>query len=153
MDVKPALKIFLWVIVVICLVDTVAEVATGVGREPFMVTFLTGLSLPQTLLCLAMLAIFPPVSEELLFRHFLIRLFPLAHRNWRIVAVIFTAALFVASHTQYQHWTTFVTLAVIGVALAIARLKTGGVVVPIVMHCSAEVAGMVTDWMSAQWTS
>nr|WP_276616295.1 CPBP family intramembrane glutamic endopeptidase [Pseudomonas syringae] len=100
----------------------------------------------QKALCLLMLVLFPPVSEELLYRHFVIGVFPLHHRTWQWVAVLFTGGLFVVAHSQYDHWPTILLIAVLGVMFAIARVRTGGILVPVAMHCAAEVIGMSTDW-------
>lgn len=149
-DVKRALKIYIPVILVIYLVCTGMDWGLGFGREDFMVKFFEGLSDAQKILCVLMLVVFPPISEELLFRHFLMRLFPLDRREWQWIAVLFTSALFMFVHLQYEHWPTLLLIGSLGLAMAIARIQTGGILVPVIMHGCAEVIGLSADWVMGQ---
>jgi membrane protease YdiL (CAAX protease family) len=42
-------------------------------------------------------------------------------------------------------------MALLGVLLALARIQTGGLLVPILMHSSAVVIGLSLNWVVAQW--
>lgn len=116
-----------------------------------MEKLLSELSTAQIVLFLSMLLVFPPLSEELLYRHFLIRLFPSRGRSWQCVAVIITAALFVLLHGQYKNWTSFLLLGCLGVIFDVARIASGGLLAPVLLHSFAEVAGMTSDWVLANF--
>lgn len=130
-------------------VTTILEVALGFGREPFMEKLLSELSTTQIILFLAMLLVFPPLSEELLYRQFLIRLFPSRSGAWQWAAVIATAALFALLHGQYKNWTSFLLLGCLGVIFGVARIASGGLLAPVLLHSFAEVAGMTSDLILA----
>jgi len=56
---------------------------------------------------LASLLILPAIAEELMIRHYLLRLFPYQRSViWKWIAVVATSLLFAIIHTQYDSWTT-----------------------------------------------
>lgn len=150
-DLAPTFKIGLALMVTAYLVCTALDVGLGYGREPFMVQFLAGMTAVEKVLCLIMLVTLPPLNEELLYRHFLIRMFPLNKRFGRWVGVLITSLLFMMVHGQYNHWPTVLLIGTLGIILAIARVRTGGLLIPVLLHSSAEVIGMSTDWAIGQW--
>lgn len=70
---------------------------------------------------------------------------------WHWVAVIVTAGIFAWAHSQYDHWPTTALIGALGIILALARIRTGGILVPMVLHGSAEIIGLTTDWLLGQW--
>ncbi|WP_446432447.1 CPBP family intramembrane glutamic endopeptidase [Pseudomonas sp. 1152_12] len=125
--------------------------ALGLPREAFMAELYSGLTQWQTLIKLASLIILPPIAEELMMRHYLLRLFPYERSvAWKWTAVIVSSALFASLHTQYGSWNTLVLIFVLGCLFAWARIASGGLLVPIVLHMLAEVVGSSLDWT---WTS
>lgn len=149
-DIGRACKIYLPIVIVIYVVCTSLDVGLGYGRETFMVSFLGGLSALEKLLCLVMLLALPPLSEELLYRHFLMRLFPLNSRFWQWVAILSTSVLFMLMHSQYTHWPSFALIGALAVLFAFARVRTGGILVPVILHSFAEVCGMLSDTVLSQ---
>lgn len=124
--------------------------ALGEPREAFMAELYSGLTQWQTLVKLASLIIFPPIAEELMVRHYLLRLFPYERSvAWKWTAVIVTSALFASVHTQYGSWDTLALIFVMGCLFAWARIASGGLLVPILLHMLAEVVGSGFDWT---WT-
>lgn len=124
--------------------------ALGLPREAFMADMYSGLTQWQTLIKLASLIILPPIAEELMMRHYLLRLFPYERSvAWKWTAVIVTSALFASLHTQYGSWTTLVLIFVVGCLFAWVRIASGGLWVPILLHMMAEVLGSSLDWT---WT-
>jgi len=101
--------------------------------ESFMLTFFDGLDRSQIVLLCISLVIFPPLAEELLFRHFLMRLLP-----WERSTVLFAAI-----HTQYEQAITMMALAAVGFVLAVARIASGGLLVPVLIHACAEVLALL----------
>lgn len=144
-----ALRFGVPLIVVAYVVTTFLDVTLGFGREPFMENLLSKFSTAQIILFLSMLVVLPPLGEELLYRHFLIRLFPITSRSWQWVAVIATAALFMLTHGQYKNWPSFLLLGCLGAFFGAARIATGGLVAPVLLHSFAEVAGMTSDLILA----
>jgi membrane protease YdiL (CAAX protease family) len=80
-----------------------------------------------------------PFFEEFLFRGFLLE--GLRHSFSKLtnsavgttLAVLITSGIWAVIHMQYG-WIEIVSIFVIGIAFAIARLKTGSLYVPIIMH-------------------
>ncbi|MBM5458655.1 CPBP family intramembrane metalloprotease [Pseudomonas sp. P66] len=150
-DVVRSLAVFVPLVLLAYLVCVGLEVGLGFPREDYMVNLFSGMSLPEQMLCIVMIIVFPPISEELFFRHFLLRVFPLNHRVWKWVAVAVTAGLFMMIHSQYSNWPTLVLMGALGVLFALARIRTGGLAVPILMHSSAAVFGLSLNWIVGQW--
>lgn len=144
-------KIYLPMVIAIYVVGTSLDVGLGYGRETFMVSFLGGLSAWEKVLCLVLLLALPPISEELLYRHFLMRLFPLHRRFWQWVAILSTSALFMLMHSQYTHWPTFALIGALAILFAYTRVRTGGIFVPVLLHSFAEVCGMLSDTILSQF--
>ncbi|MBI6882370.1 CPBP family intramembrane glutamic endopeptidase [Pseudomonas putida] len=84
---------------------------------------------------IASTALFAPVFEEIIFRQLIIQAYP-AHlgRVWVWVAGVSSVVLFTLGHVQYFKVSTFVFIACYAIMLTVARLHTGGVLTPIVMH-------------------
>jgi len=119
-----------------------------IPRESFMVHFYDGLGPAQiALLCLT-LVLFPPVTEELLFRHYVMRVFPLdSGRFWQCTAIVVSTLVFAALHNQYDNLITLVTLVAVGLILAIARIASGGLLVPVLLHAAAEVVAISINYL------
>ncbi|MDD1015216.1 CPBP family intramembrane glutamic endopeptidase [Pseudomonas rubra] len=119
-----------------------------IPRENFMVHFFDGLAPGQIVLLCATLILFPPVAEELVFRHYLMRLVPLDRgAAWQWAAIIVSTMLFTASHIQYQNSVTGVTLLAVGLVFGISRVLSGGLIVPVLLHASAEVIGLIFNYI------
>ncbi|MGG5288914.1 CPBP family intramembrane glutamic endopeptidase [Pseudomonas shirazensis] len=119
-----------------------------IPRESFMVHFYDGLSPARiALLCLT-LVLFPPVAEELLFRHYVMRVFPLDRgRFWQWTAIVVSTLVFAALHNQYDNLITLITLVAVGLILAIARVASGGLLVPVLLHAAAEVVAISINYL------
>nr|WP_160250619.1 type II CAAX endopeptidase family protein [Mixta theicola] len=75
-----------------------------------------------------------PVFEEILFRGFLLQVFLLWAPRSRFAAILLTSLLFAAMHTQYIHWQTIVVLTLFSILLCYARLRAGGLLLPVALH-------------------
>lgn len=118
----------------------------GQPPEPFMLQFMAMLdagSLVDRLLLVGMVIILAPLGEELAFRHFLLNLFPFRKPLWAGVAIVVTALAFASIHLQYTFKSTVVLLFVLALMLAYARVKTGGLLVPMAMHACASLLALV----------
>lgn len=114
--------------------------------EPFMLQFMGLLgagSLADRVLLVGMVIVLAPLGEELAFRHFLLNLFPFKKPLWRLAAIVVTALAFASIHLQYTFKSTVVLLFVLALMLAYARVKTGGLLVPMAMHACASTLALV----------
>lgn len=120
----------------------------NVPRESFMVHFFDDLAPGQIALLCATLILFPPVAEELLFRHYLMRLFPLDRGpGWQWAAIVVSTLLFTASHIQYDNYVTGFTLLTASLVFGISRVLSGGLIVPVLLHASTEVIALILNYI------
>lgn len=84
-------------------------------------------------LMLAMLLVGAPLVEEFVFRGFMFRGIA-ASRVGGAGAVVLTTLLWAAIHGLQYDWFALVYLALFGTILGMARLKTGSVVTPLILH-------------------
>lgn len=113
--------------------------------EPFMLQFMTLLgagSLADRVLLTSMVIVLAPFGEELAFRHFLLNLFPFRKPLWAAVAMVVSALAFAAIHLQYTFKSTVVLLFILALMLAYARIRTGGLLVPMAMHACASTLAL-----------
>ncbi|WP_041475971.1 CPBP family intramembrane glutamic endopeptidase [Pseudomonas ogarae] len=124
----------------------VAIYVLGLPREVFMAELLDGLNRWQATIKIASLIVLPPIAEELFFRHYMLRLFPYENsRAWTWIAVIVTSAVFASMHIQYGNWMTVVLIFACGGVFAVARVVSGGLLVPVLLHALAEMVALTTD--------
>lgn len=150
-NIVSSLKIFLPIVLCLYIACNGLNLALGIPRESFMIHLFDGLSVWQSVFMVLGVMVFPPVTEELIYRHFLFRMFPVHKVAGAWAAVLFTATAFSWNHSQYTHWTTTLLLAALGITLTIARLKTGGILVPVLMHSFAAGVAIVLSWMIGYW--
>lgn len=124
----------------------VAVLVLGLPREVFMAELLDRLNNWQATIKIASLIVLPPIAEELFFRHYMLRLFPYENsRAWTWVAIIVTSAIFAGMHIQYGNWLTVVLIFACGGVFAVARVASGGLLVPVLLHSLAEIVALTTD--------
>lgn len=115
-------------------------------REVFMAELLEGLNGWQATIKIASLIVLPPIAEELFFRHYMLRLFPYENsRAWTWIAIIVTSAVFASMHIQYGNWMTVALIFACGGVFAVARVVSGGLLVPVLLHSLAEIVALSTD--------
>lgn len=116
----------------------------GNHQEQFMETLFRFQTTPaQMVTTLAALVLLVPIAEELMFRHFILSIFPFQINVWWATgAVIFSAAVFTVMHVQYDYWTTYATLAVFALIVGVARVLSGGVALPMFLHSFAVVISL-----------
>ncbi|MDD1494046.1 CPBP family intramembrane metalloprotease [Burkholderia stagnalis] len=114
-------------------------------REVIMAGLFQSKTFFQIAVMIGSLLVFPPIVEELAFRHFLLSALPF-RANWGIatLAVCATALYFAHVH-DYQYWTTSLTMFLVGVVFAIARIRSNGMVLSIVLHAYAIALGLAMD--------
>lgn len=101
--------------------------------EPWLETLnqLSGIHLVLTVVSICLLA---PVSEEVIFRGFLLNAGLGFGKRGEQIAILATSLIFMLVHTQYQQPATFVILFLFSVILCYARLYTRSLLVPIILH-------------------
>lgn len=128
----------------------VAEL-TGLGREMGMVLLGFGKTEFQFKIFIVTALILPPIVEEIAFRHFILSTLPFnRHRLVAVAAVIGSAIFFMYAHFgAYNFWPTHALMFTLGVIFAVARLVTGGLLLPIMLHCFAVATGLSLNYVWA----
>lgn len=83
----------------------------------------------------ASIAVFAPITEEIIFRHLITEAFAVnTGRHWVWIGSALSVVLFTIGHTQYLKLSSFIFVGAYAIILTLARLHTGGIFVPILMH-------------------
>ena len=108
-----------------------------------------GLDGLQASVLIATLLALAPLTEEMLFRYFFVELMPYKRSKlWATGTVAATSLAFAALHSfQYQNWSTLTLMLVVGATLAIARITSRGLGLPILLHSYAVVLGLGWAWL------
>ena len=113
--------------------------------EAFMSSLYDGKSLFQSIVMVVCVLIWAPIIEELAFRHFLIARIDDQTRGWRVgLLVTFSALCFAGLHMfQYHHTLTFTALLGWGLVLGYYRWRTGGLLLPMLLHAFISSIGLI----------
>ncbi|NYT83847.1 CPBP family intramembrane metalloprotease [Alcaligenaceae bacterium] len=118
----------------------------GQSREATMVSLYSLKTPTQSVVMIISLLMLPPIVEELAFRHFLLSVLPFkANRTIAVIAVVATAVLFSVQHWHYDYLTTYLLLFALGVVFSLARIRSDGVALPIVLHSYAIAFALICD--------
>jgi uncharacterized protein len=138
------------------LVTYVAAYMLGQPREPFMVHLYQSQKTIQIALLIICLLLLPPIVEELAFRHFLLSTLPFNNNNVLIsrIAVFATALVFVFVHMhQYIYRTSHLLIFALGLIFGFARVLSGGLLLPTMLHTYAIALGLVCNQIAASLES
>lgn len=126
------------------------SIGLGYGREFSMVMLGFGLTSDQYKLMILSLLVLPPIVEEICFRHFILGVLPYKRNRYvAALAVVASAGFFMYSHfAAYSHWPTLALMFILGVILAVARLRSGGLLLPITLHSTAVATALL---LNAAW--
>lgn len=107
-------------------------------KENFVTTIFDGdlLTKIQIALTIFLLA---PVGEEIVFRGFLLNPFGQCKIKIQVIVAIVFSLIFSFLHTQYTDPLTISSLFFFSFIASIARFKTGGLLLPIILHIEAAV--------------
>lgn len=121
----------------------------GQPREPSMVGLYQFKTNFQVAVLIVSLLLFPPIVEELAFRHFILSVLPFNASVWMSrVAVTAMALFFVFAH-GYIYLSTNVLIFVVALILGFARIRSGGLLLPIGLHAYAIALGLACDQAAA----
>lgn len=135
-------KYFYWLFILVIFIVLSDLLTTVLGRPvvpEFMFSVYTSID-NVWILCLAII-IAAPFFEELFFRGFLFS--GLSETSMGTQGtVFFTSLLWAGIHFQYDYYDLFIIL-LIGLILGTARLKTGSVILTIVMHAFINLVAII----------
>ncbi|WP_240153482.1 CPBP family intramembrane glutamic endopeptidase [Erwinia amylovora] len=86
-----------------------------------------------------------PLSEEIVFRGVLLNIFISRHAWTGYAGAVLLAVIFSMMHGQYKHLSTFVELFGVALLLSLARLRSGGLLLPVLLHAEASVIALVLN--------
>ena len=141
LNVPSVLTLLKWLGVMILVIIAMEAVNIALGRETpeFMgKVYQSATNLPMLWIAVVLMA---PLFEEFLFRGFLLEGF----RHSFIGtpgAIIITSAIWAVIHGQYELF-DIMTIFIIGIVLAIAKLRTKSLYVPMAMHLLMNLSASV----------
>ncbi|MCR1266992.1 CPBP family intramembrane metalloprotease [Escherichia coli] len=59
------------------------------------------------------------------------------------LGALITSLLFVAAHSQYQNLLTLAELFLVGLITSVARIRSGGLLLPVLLHMEATTLGLL----------
>lgn len=118
--------------------------ALALPVEPFMTKLFADKSIPDVILTLLTIFILAPLNEETLFRGIMLNVFR-SRYSWTMwLGALITSLLFVAVHMQqYQNLLTLVGIFLVGLITSAARIRSGGLLLPVLLHMEATVLGLL----------
>ena len=126
-----------------CGLMVLTEIASSLHNQPPSEFMLQLISTANIGLVFLVLVVCGPVAEELFFRGFMFRGIA-ASKAGTSGAVVLTSLFWAAIHGIQYDWFELLVIIVFGVFLALARLKTGSIVVPLVLHIVNNAIAVVT---------
>ncbi|MFZ3176072.1 MAG: CPBP family intramembrane glutamic endopeptidase [Thiobacillus sp.] len=132
-------------VTIVYLATYVAAHLLGQPREPAIVSLYQFKTDTQVVVLIVSLLLLPPIVEELAFRHFILSTLPFnasAGISW--VAVTATALFFVYAH-GYIYLTTKLLIFAVAMIFGFARVRSGGLLLPIGLHAYAIAFGLVCN--------
>lgn len=111
--------------------------------EPFMTKLFADKSIPDVILTLLAVFILAPLNEEILFRGVMLNVFR-SRYNWTMwLGALITSLLFAAVHMQYQNLLTLAEMFLVGLITSAARIRSGGLLLPVLLHMEATALGLL----------
>ena len=100
-------------------------------------------SIPDVILTLLTIFILAPLNEETLFRGIMLNVFRSRYCWTMWLGALITSLLFVAAHSQYQNLLTLAELFLVGLITSVARIRSGGLLLPVLLHMEATTLGLL----------
>ncbi|MCK3653972.1 CPBP family intramembrane metalloprotease, partial [Escherichia coli] len=99
--------------------------------------------IPDVILTLLTIFILAPLNEETLFRGIMLNVFRSRYCWTMWLGALITSLLFVAAHSQYQNLLTLAELFLVGLITSVARIRSGGLLLPVLLHMEATTLGLL----------
>lgn len=115
---------------------------SGVPAEQFVITIFDkpAAGIVTTALTIFLLA---PVNEEILFRGIMLNVFR-SSRQWTLwLGALLTSLLFMKVHAQYGNVDTFIELFAFALVMCAARIRSGGLLFPVLLHTEAAILALL----------
>ena len=140
-SVLPIMSVF-----IIYLVSTAYDLLSGTHQE-IWVKLMVQAPWPYAIPVFLTILVLAPLGEEIAFRGYLANAFPL-EKKWGVIASAFvTATLFSYIHFQYAHLVSFLEIVALGFVFIWARIRSGGLGLPIFLHFLAGVLGTASGFL------
>ncbi len=137
-----------WTFAMLVLGLTMSQVNEWVGHPPseFMQATFKTAGIPG--LFWTAVVILAPVAEETLFRGFL---YPGLLRSWlgKSGTLAFTSVVFMLVHAGQYGGYDMAQVGIVGVALGVARIRTGSLLPPLAMHVTLNLVALLTYALQA----
>lgn len=96
-----------------------------------------------------MMILIVPVYEEMIFRSCLFSVFRYWFGNNIYAAGVVVSLIFSACHLQYLDWRSFLMLFLVSGVLIAGRVKSGGILMPVVLHMLMNLAVIGMPFLTA----
>lgn len=120
------------------------EKVMHIPNEPWVKTMLSLPALPLSAFVFTVVVL-APLSEEIVFRGVLLNIFITRHAWTGYAGAVLLAVIFSMMHGQYKHLITFIELFGVALLLSLARLRSGGLLLPVLLHAEAGVIAMLLN--------
>lgn len=137
-------QICLVILLVLMALFTLFSAMFNLSEETFLRDLFENNGQLDTIFICISAVILSPILEEILFRHFILAMIPYnLGGKWAAYAIIFSSLLFALSHIQYEHTFSLIFIFIIGIILALARIISQGLLLPILLHCSYNLISLI----------
>ncbi|NCG53669.1 type II CAAX prenyl endopeptidase Rce1 family protein [Serratia fonticola] len=117
--------------------------ATGQPTEAFVATLYDSKALAGVITTTVTIFVLAPLNEETLFRGFMMNVFHSRHRWTLWLGAVLTSLLFAVVHSQYQNLSTLAEMFLVGMITSMARMRSGGLLLPVLLHMEATGLGLL----------
>lgn len=123
--------------------------ALEVPRESMMQNLFVGQTTLGIAALLIAIVVAAPIGEEIALRYFLLRALSFKPTlAWRHIAIVLTAGIFMLIHVpQYEYLTTHLTILAIGLLMGYMRVRSDGLLLPIVLHAEAGATALLFNML------
>lgn len=133
-----------WVVAIYSTTFMINQVL-GIPRESLMQNLFVGQTALGVAALLITIVVAAPIGEEFALRYFLLRAFTFKPTPaWGRIAIVLTAGIFMLMHVpQYEYLTTHLTILAVGLLMGYMRVRSGGLLLPVVLHAEAGAIALV----------